>query len=212
MVNKPLSSPKGLYLPHYSVGDWDFKNNVWGISNLEFISSPSSLKIGPASPSGSNLLLCKNPAVLKVTTGRLITYLRNYSIVSINDLYFRNILAPGSANDANCYKVYPYLTGTVWYLYERVNSVNVRTWSQPKSAQTANTWYRWRVSWWYAWGALQVSLDLEVDGQWQQLGDIITVPNDLFSAETYQRIGFALPYYTGASVSYADDTEVWETA
>lgn len=210
MVTKRLLKSNTPPLPHHSAVDWDFLNANWSISTATYISPPSSLRFGPASEEGDNLIVCKNPAVLKMTTGRLVTYLRAYTHVHNVCLNFRNTAPPGIANEDNCYQISFTFYATRWYIYERVNAANVRSWSQPKSQQNVHTWYRWRISWWYAWNVLNVTLDLEKDGEWEQQGDIISIPDDRFAAEPYQRTAIRAPYYIRSELSFIDDTEIWE--
>ena len=206
----PLDTKKS-FIPHHSASDWDIRfPTKYTITTETYISPPTSLRHDYPGGTAYNLFLCKNSAALQVTEGRLQTYLRMNNTTRPFYLCFRNILASGTPNLSSCYYAYFGMQSTEWYFYEYKSGTQKRAWSRTKQLQEINTWYNTRLSWWYAWDVLNVSLELEVDGQWIQQGDLITVANDLFKTETHQRCGIGSSLSAAAHKAYFDNTSIWE--
>ena len=210
MVGKLIIPKPKLILPHASAGDWDFSDPNWKITTLQYVSPPSALQLGTTATLTTFYVLCKNAAVLKLSQGRIITWVR-LGLAGRNIYFsFRNTAAPGTSNINNCYRVHFTLSGTTWELREYLNKANTRNWTQAKTACVANTWYRFRLSWWLSWEVMVVSLDREIDGAWVQQGDVISVPNPLFGDAQYQRPGIGGQGNGSGDQAHIDDTEIWE--
>jgi len=210
MVNKKIIKKPTKIRTHASASDWDRSSASWTIQTLVKVSPPSALRLDGAGYGENIHFICKNSNVLKLPYGRTITFFRHADTARDLWLIFRNIAAPGIANIANCYRAYWYCSNTVWTLEERVNNVQVRQWSSPKTTQLANTWYHFRLSWWLSWDIMLVSLDLEINGIWVLQGSEITITNPLFGLETYQRPGIGANSRVTVYPAYIDDTEIWE--
>lgn len=204
----------GLYIPrhakHHSASDWDFSSTDWTIATDQYISPPSSFKIPTLNEAGSVHLLCKNAATLQVKFGRLITYHRFTEGSATFYMDFRNTAAPGTVNFANCYQVRFNPVGGTWTLDEYLADVKQRTWSRSKISLSPDTWHRYRLTWWWEWDVLNVRFDIWLEGEWQQQGDIINIPNDLFGDETYQRVGLGPTTFYFYYFAWLDDTQIWE--
>ena len=200
-----------LYLPnHHSASDWDISSTDWTIATDQYISPPSSFKMPTLGEAPNIHLLCKHTSALQLPYGRLITYHRFKSSETTMRIDFRNTAPPGSVNFNNCYQVTAVTNAIQWTLREYLAGVQQRLWNRSKIPLSPDTWYRYRLSWWWDWDVLNLSFDIWLDGAWQQQGDIISIPNDLFVIETYQRVGIQSSAGNFYDYIWFDDTEIWE--
>lgn len=204
-MNKLLTEPK-----HASALDWDFSHPYWAIITAHYLSPPSSLQWkSPISAYMYAYYLCKHNGTLKLPEARLVTYFRvayyGYGI----EITFRNTAPPGNSNINNCYRVLLRPQFASYTLEERQDGAVVRSWLGRQSTGVANTWYRIRISWWLAWDILMFRLEHEVDDEWVQQGDEISISDPLFGAEDIQRCGLGAYCSNMAYALLIDDTEIW---
>ena len=205
---------RNLILPsHASYADWDLTPAEWSISTEHYISPPSSIRWQNPIPGFHNgYQLCKNSNVLKLPEGRLVTQCRHQSVDEALYLLFRNIIAPGSADDQNCYRLRLTMGSTSTRLSEYLGGSRIRYWTGTWTLPPINTWYNLRISWWLSWGILIFRFERQIDSAWVQQGDDISIDDPLFGEETYQRVGYHLWYGGTGNSFYLDDTEIWEPA
>jgi len=210
MVNTILTPPKPRLLsPHHSLVDWDMSAAGWRISTTYKVSLPSSIN-WPLATTTWYHQLCKNANCLKVSEGSIITQAMDLAGNTFLAFLFRNTAPAGISNIQNCYKLDITLDATSWWLREYQTGVQTRIWTRGKTAQGIMAWQKYRVSWWLIGWNLTVTLEWWNGTAWVQQGDIVTVTDPLFGAETIQRAG--LSYYHGSYpwTIYIDDTEIWQ--
>ncbi len=195
--------------PHHSASDWDINDPLWDIITHQFVSPPSSMWWHRDS-STYYYQLCKNPATLKLPQGRLITFLRTTYLGNFIRFAFRNTAPPGTANFDSGYFVHTLANDPYWGLREFLDGVYQRSWQTNHDTFPINTWIKYRLSWWITWDVLQVRLEHQVNGEWVQDGNDISVENPLFGDSDIQRCGMGGRIWSDTQTLYWDDTEIWE--
>ena len=209
MVEKLIIPKPKIILPHASANDWDFNSSRWQIQTTHYVSPPSALQIGTITALVELHSLCKNAAVLILPQGRIVKWVRLANAQRYVYFNFRNTAPPGTSNNENGYFVTFRLSELTWALVERVNGTNKRVWERPKPAYEANTWYRFRLSWWMSWDLMIVTLERKINEEWVKQGDIISIENPLYGDAQYQRPGVGGQGGAGGNEVYIDDTEIW---
>lgn len=184
-----------LLLPkHHSSADWDFRNASWLIDTAQYVSSPSSLKF-----TGSNTALCKNSVPATIPLGHVEFWFRSQAVSAYPLIIeFRNQAAVGSANRADTYELQRTLDGinsdaVAFWRFEG----GIAQWIARLGAITslpANTWHKFRVSWWESWGQLRMRLERWDGANWVQEGSDQVDPVNKWSDSAINRCGLSSFY------------------
>ncbi|MBA7667109.1 hypothetical protein ES703_75194 [subsurface metagenome] len=206
MPGKLLKEPD-----HHTLADWDFENGdtYRFLSDVQFVSSPTSLLYWRPFGSFLTVILCRIPATLCLPQGELRTWI--YPEGSFFTLFvFRNQAAFGSSNDENCYAIRIY--GNLVQFNYWLNHLNYPI-SQTSCHYFLNQWTHYRLVWYNGktpaeQEALCVDFYYEVAGEWVKEGDTMYDTANRWKDSEVNRCGYH-PYITGGDHLYCDDTEIW---
>lgn len=204
MVDLLLPQHKPLLLPHHSTGDWDKDTALWGLSTLQFVSSPSSVYFFSTAPPEWTTFLCRNANVNKMPEGRLTCWIRLGHISDYLQFWFRVNSPLGIVSFDNSY-ILEILTDGDWTLYEFLGGVLQRSWPRFCRGLGVATWYNIRFMWWLSWGLMIFKLEFFRDGAWEQQGDIISVDNPLHGDADLQRTAFRAKCHSDHEYTFFDD-------
>jgi len=203
--------PGKLAAPHHSVVDWDFEHGATNrsLSNVQFVSPPTSLRF--ASPSGSfySETLCRIPATLCLPQGEFRTW-HYANSTSIMPCVFRNQASLGTSNHLNCYSIsLSPTTATLWLIRNGSGSNRDST----SFTTFLNTWQHFRFFWYNGINpsereALCVDLYREIAGEWVKQGSTLYCTLEYWKESAKNRVGFR-PNPLYPNPVYYDDSEIW---
>ena len=181
--------------------DWDFENSNWTIDSGQYVSSPSSLK-----NTGNCNILSRRSNCQNLPQGRVIFWWRATGTALWLSIHMRNQAALGTADRQNCYTLVRTLSGSQAQVnrYEAGTSVWYQSFGTP-AALLADTWYKFRVTWWNNWGKIRFRLERWNGSAWVQEGSDIEDSTNKWNTSSVNRVGLQLINLT----EYHDDTELW---
>jgi len=188
---------------------WDISADVpWSISATRYISSPTSIRYVNEG-AGPVRLLCAYPPAAHLAAGRLSTWL--WGEHRLNRPYFHFLVQtePGSPASADYYRIQAnqFMSPSV-ILAEIIGNTVTRTWQKDYDQhRPAQTWHRWRASWYYEFGNLIVHFDEWTGNAWAALVEPFTVNDPVPVPALYARCGISL-HAISDTVLYLDDTEI----
>lgn len=200
----------------HSLSDWDFPSPTYlAIRTDQYVSAPSSLK-GLLCPSGSineNVWL-KSALAPCVKDGRFVDWYRwNASAYMDKYILFRAQDVPPLAIPQDCYWLH--LRNDYVRLYTRIAGVaNEIATGHFIPDLSANTWYRFRMTFYSYLGAdlvevMRAIFEIEIAGEWVEKFNIEDSAN-LHKDSEVNRIGFMLRVRYATLQQWVDDTEIWK--
>jgi hypothetical protein len=196
---------------HHSLTDWDWQHGDTGrsLSDLFFVSAPTSLEMTAGPERFLSNILCRIPATLCIPQGEVRTWVRGPH-PSFTPCLFRNQAPLGTSDHENCYFIG--VAYGISYLYRRVDGSSY----YPDTSvcyTAANVWLHYRTFWYNGLTpgevpALCVDIYLEVDGEWVKQGETLYDTVNAFKDSEINRCGIRANVSSDTSV-YHDDTEIW---
>lgn len=191
---------------HHSTENWDFSTDNWELSDVEYISAPTSLRCDAR---WLGVVLCCIGATQRLPQGRMVSWFRQSANQALGFL-FRNQTPSGSAAWRNTYRAH--WDGTPrWGLYRVVNGVS--TWIGEWLVETPYwEWRRFRLTWLNGETpegeeALAVQLEQQESGGWRDCGTLFDTANQ-FKDSARNRVGL----FIWTTDQLIDDTEIWGPA
>ncbi|MBA7542354.1 hypothetical protein ES705_34675 [subsurface metagenome] len=203
--------PGKIIVPHHSVTDWDFEqaDEHHSLSEDEFISAPTSLRLYNADTSAVEVVLCRIPATLVLPQGEVRTWQYAESPVC-RPAVFRNQAALGTSNYQNMYEmlVYPNEARFSYYSAGSPHTIDTHVCIVP-----AGQWNHWRVFWYNGETpgeeeAICVDLYLEIHDEWQKQGATFYHTLNLWKDSAINRCGFRQNVAV-RKAHFWDNTEIW---
>lgn len=188
--------------PHFSYADWDFQNVDWTLDPAIYKAAPPSLR-----STTLTLALAKHATTGALSDGRLITWARSGSLVSLIIVMFRAQDADGGAGLINTYYIRireteVTLSKFVATAQSEVDAQNI-TWNW-----LVDTWYRIRVTWWTSVDRIYVRVEYWDGDSWETLGGDADTDledtNDLWKDNARNRCGIYC-----IDDRWYDDVEIW---
>lgn len=189
-------------LKHHSITDWDFQYVTWVLDGAIYHAAPPSLH-GTA----SGAVLVKNATTGALSNGQLITWVRVDSGTALLNAFFRNQVADGGADNADCYFLRIAETECIlnYYIDSSITVVETKahTWNW-----VVDTWYKIRLTWWTSAERLYVRVERWTGTAWVTLGNEMDTDfedvNDRWKDAEVNRCGFSI-----SATRWQDDFEVW---
>jgi hypothetical protein len=188
------------------VADWDKEFSYWSLDTSVKVSDPSSIRIYNLTGDYFHAFLSRDASAQNVRDGMMIGYCLYSSSTGGFGFNFRNQAALGAANHNNCYLWYYYAYEHALRLYRVVNGGFTLLRSVSLSL-SADTWYKFRTSWWSdpGLGGLVIRLERWDGSNWVKVFDDYVDSGDYWKDSSVNRCG-PLGYRSGG---YHDDTEIY---
>jgi len=203
---------------HHSLSDWDYKSPTYlTISDVQYVSSPSSLCSGGSTAGGATgWIILKSTLAPCLKEGRIVTHERRRSYTGDSaHLLFRVQALPVNNYPQNCYKAFN--TGTTW----TIGRYLAGAWSTLASGAISpalpyGSWMQTRLTWWEIITAdlssyLRILYEAKTNGEWFTLGQYDHAAN-LWSDSAVNLVGLWLSSGSLPNSYFVDDTEIWKVA
>lgn len=202
---------------HFSLEDWDYATPGPYISDVVYISAPSSLAARYDAPfDRQGWAMCKLAAAQNVFDGRIVNYNRyGISASSFINWFFRTQANPPEPTTppANCY--YTHWGVNYVYLFRRVAGGNTTLATYNfDPALSFETWYHFRTTWWQYLDPsltklLRIIVEQFKEGAWVELFTHDNSDN-LWADEAINKIGFMLLHDNSDKETAIDNSEIWK--
>lgn len=200
----------------FSLADWEYAVPGPYISDVVFVSPPSSLAAKDGAFNRQGWAMCKLAAAQNIVDGRILTQLR-LGVIATPQIYtfYRAQANPVGAPPgiANTYNLWFYTTQVLLKRIVGGTAATLKTYTF-SPALSISTWYYFRLTWWQYLGPLLTvilrhKLEQFKDGAWVELFYIDDSVNS-FKDSAVNKVGFYLTHNSSTNPTAIDDTEIWK--